>query len=242
MTVCPSGNLEHMMRLESLRMTAPMGGVPDDGVTTEIEVVRNEIRNRSENGNIPFFSLLEPMGKHTYPEDHPYHRPIAGDHTTVRSITPDDLRSWTADMYTPANTTVMLVGDFDPDRALDLLIENFDLSLFGEGLTDEHVVKWPRRGVKSPDPSNPDHWRLVLIDPEDPEGKRPLNVQMPLAPRAEMYKRAAARAQSRVRSLRRYGRRPHGHGHLDPSASVPRVRHPQQHARQRVELHRWRRA
>jgi zinc protease len=195
-TVCPSEQLAYMLKLESLRVTSSMEGVPDDGVTAEIEVVRNEIRFRAENGNIPFFALLEPLGKHSYPDYHPYHRPIAGGHDSVRSITPDDLRGWTSEMYRPETTTIMVVGDFDINRGMDLLIENLDLKLFHPDLTEEHVVKWPRPGVKSPNPNNPHDWRLVLLDPTAAGDSTPVNAQSPLAPRRDMYTRSPLPARN----------------------------------------------
>lgn len=176
MTVCPSFNLEAMMKLESLRITDTIRGVTEDMVTTEVEVVRNEIRMRGENFNIPFFTVWEYINGHIFPEDHPYHRPIAGDHTTIRNCRLADIQKFTEDYYTPENTTMMVVGDFDATNEaylLDLIVRNFDLSLLHKDLKQEHIRRMPREGITNPDPNKADDWWLIPMDPANPDSVLP---------------------------------------------------------------------
>ena len=155
-------------------------------VKTEEEVVRNEIRMRTENGNIPFFPILEYVNKLSYPEDHPYHRPMAGDHTTIRNISLADIQDWTASRYQPASTTIMVVGDLQADSPQDLitaLLRNLDPSLFHPDLTEDHLVRFPKEGIADPNPDDASHGTLR------PE---PENEDEPISAAIELEARAAA--------------------------------------------------
>lgn len=180
MTVCAGHNLDVMMALESLRMTNPIVGVTEDMVTTEVEVVRNEIRMRAENFNIPFFTVWEYVNKHMFPEGHPYQRPIAGNHTTIRNCKLDDIQAFTDAYYTPENTTIMVVGDLpssDFNYLVDLVVRTFDLTLLDKDLTTEHLRQMPRPGIKNLDPGNPEHWYFIPSNPKNPSEPLPIKVQ-----------------------------------------------------------------
>ncbi len=188
LTVCPSYNLDALMRLESLRISSPIAKVTQDMVTTEIEVVRNEIRMRSENFNMPGFTLLEYSHKHMYPEGHPYQRPMAGDHTSIRNIVLEDIQAFTDAYYRPDTTTVTLVGDFAEDDFAyyyDLILRTFEPEQLHPGLKDEHIVRAPRPGVKNADVNNPEDWYLIALNPDNPEEVLPFQVDT--TPRAKTY-------------------------------------------------------
>ena len=186
MTVCPADHLDKLVALEGLRLSDPMEGVPEDTIPTEIEVVRNEIRMRSENDNIPFFTLLTYINKHTYPVGHPYNRPIAGDHTSIRNITYPDVVEWVEGHYTPDKATLMFVGDFEAERAMDYLVRNVDLTLLHPDLTEEHIFRHKRPGLEGPaDDENPDHWWLGVVEPSD--SNKQLNPLFELPVRAEEF-------------------------------------------------------
>lgn len=166
MTVCPSDQFEALLRLEPLRTMAPMDGVAPEEVTSEIEVVRNEIRMRSENGNIPFFPLITPLNQHVFADGHPYSRPIAGDHTSIRSIQHQDVVDWSTKHYRADSQTMMIVGDFEQERGMDYIVRSFPLEMLHPDLTDEHLFRYPRPGVEEPDNDNPEHWWLGAFDPD----------------------------------------------------------------------------
>ncbi len=194
MSVCPSEHLDVLLRLESLRMAAPLEGVTEEMVETEIEVVRNEIRMRTENGNIPFFPVLEYINKLTYPEGHPYHRPMAGDHTTIRNVKLQDIADWIEPRYVPDSTTIMVVGDLGfehPQDVITAILRDFDPSLLHPDLKPEHIFRFPKDGVDpdEADPDNPDDWWLAAVDPStaDAEEKEPLTAQAELPPRNTEY-------------------------------------------------------
>lgn len=188
MTVCASHNLELMMRLEALRISDPVRAVTQEMVNTEIEVVRNEIRMRAENFNIPFFTIWEYLNKHTFPEGHPYQRPMAGDHTSIRNIDIADIVQFTEDYYRPETTTIMIVGDLprsDFGYLLDLLVRTFDLDLLDKNLTKEHIRRQPRPGISNPDPERDDHWYLVPVNPLNED--EPLPIAVRFQPRKDAF-------------------------------------------------------
>lgn len=200
MTVCPADHMDLLTFLEGQRLMNPMEGVPEDTIPTEIEVVRNEIRMRSENGNIPFFTLLAYLNKHVYPEGHPYHRPIAGDHTSIRNITYPDVVEWVEGHYSADKATLMFVGDFEAERAMDYMIRANYLPLMHEDLGPEHIVRYPRPGLDhEPDEANGDDWWLAAMDPNNPTEL--------LLPTTELPVRAEEFADFEPRSL---GEVPHG--------------------------------
>ncbi len=188
MTVCASHNLEAMMKLEALRIADPIAKVTEDMVTTEIEVVRNEIRMRAENYNIPFFTVWEYINKHTFPEEHPYHRPMAGDHTSIRNIVLADIQAFTDAYYHPETTTIMVVGDL-PDASfnylLHLMVSTFDLKLLDENLTDDDIRRAPRPTVENPDPENPEDWYLIPMNPANND--EVLSIESKFTPRRDEF-------------------------------------------------------
>lgn len=188
MTVCPSFNLGAMMKLEALRISDTVANVTQDMVTTEAEVVRNEIRMRSENFNMEGFTVLEYSNQHLYPEGHPYSRPMAGDHTTIRNITIEDVQKFTEAYYRPETTTVTVIGDFEEDSFAyyyDLIVRSFDPKQLHPDLTDEDIRRYPREGVTNPDPNKPDDWWFIAMDPDNPDQYLPILEQK--APRREAY-------------------------------------------------------
>jgi zinc protease len=188
MTVCSGRHLEAMMKLESLRITDTVRAVTEDMVTTEIEVVRNEIRMRAENFNIPFFTIWEMTNGHLFDETYPYHRPMAGNHSTIRNCKLKDIQTFTENYYRPDTTTMMVVGSLpstSPGYLLHLMTTSFDLELLHPDLTEEHLRRMPRENVEQPDPANPDHWYIIPMDPENPD--RPLPYLMEMEPRSEQF-------------------------------------------------------
>jgi predicted Zn-dependent peptidase len=58
-------------------------------------------------------------------EDHPLGRPILGMRETVESFTPDLLRTYFRNTYTPGNLIVSAAGHAEPGRVRDLVAEKF---------------------------------------------------------------------------------------------------------------------
>lgn len=163
-TVTSSEYLPILLRLESLRLVEPYIGVTDKQIETEREVIRNEWRRRNEQStNLIFDYLL----KSVFPPGHPYHERSTNE--TIDRIDLPTLQAYFDEYYKPENTTVVVVGDFDPAEARSLIFENFDPQLLHPKLTPENLFKYPKPGVENPDRDNPDDWLTDAYDPEFPD-------------------------------------------------------------------------
>jgi predicted Zn-dependent peptidase len=116
----PSNQLETALWLESDRMgyllQPPMGkdGKPvvfKESLANQIEVVRNERRQRYDNA--PYGKALFAQFAGLYPERHPYRYLTIGKHEDLEKASVDDVQSFFKTWYVPANATLAIVGDFD---------------------------------------------------------------------------------------------------------------------------------
>jgi zinc protease len=124
MTVAPKAMLPAVLELEAQRLLGAVEGVTAETLTTEREVIRNELR-QSEAYSLGF----DEINARLYPPDHPYNSSIIGTRQTLDAITIDDVRQFVADNYTAANATVTVVGDLSLDDAPDLLVKAFPPAL-----------------------------------------------------------------------------------------------------------------
>lgn len=124
MTVAPKAMLPAVLELEAQRLLGGVEGVTEETLTTEREVVRNELRQGEAYG-IGFDALYGKL----YPPDHPYGRSVIGTRETLDAIGLTDVQQFVADNYTAANTTVLVVGDISLDEAPDLLVAAFPPAL-----------------------------------------------------------------------------------------------------------------
>ena len=122
----PSNQLETALWLESDRMTHLLELLNKRSLDNQIEVVRNERRQRYD--NVPYgkarFALYEAM----YPEGHPYRYLTIGRHEDLTSASLDDVIAFWKTWYVPANATLTVAGDFDA-AAIKPIIEKWFGSL-----------------------------------------------------------------------------------------------------------------
>jgi zinc protease len=88
--------------------------------------------------------------------NHPYGRPVSGDEQSLASITRDDVSGFYQTYFTPSNTILAIVGDFNPTEMKKMLLGRFGA--------------WPAKTpptIKLPDPSPPQGARLLLVDKPD---------------------------------------------------------------------------
>ncbi|MDD2546321.1 MAG: pitrilysin family protein [Burkholderiaceae bacterium] len=104
----PSNRLEDVMRLESDRFAH--NHWPDEEFRKEIEVVKEERRLRTEDQ--PRAVLAEQLFATAFMAS-PYRRPIVGWMSDLEALTPDDVRAFHRQWYTPANAAVVVAGDVD---------------------------------------------------------------------------------------------------------------------------------
>ena len=104
----PAHRLEDVMRLESDRFAHNQW--PDDEFKREIEVVKEERRLRTEDQ--PRALLAEQLFAATFMAS-PYRRPVVGWMSDLDALTPEDVRAFYQQWYTPANAAVVVAGDVD---------------------------------------------------------------------------------------------------------------------------------
>jgi predicted Zn-dependent peptidase len=115
----PSNQLETALWLESERMGYLLPGVNEASLKNQIEVVRNERRQRIDNqpGAAARFARLAAL----YPEGHPYRYEVIGKHEDLESANIEDVRGFFKKWYVPSNATLVIAGDIDVDATKKLV-------------------------------------------------------------------------------------------------------------------------
>lgn len=109
--VVPSHQLETALWLESDRMGYLLPLLNRESLDNQIEVVRNERRQRID--NVPYGTSRMELYAQLFPEGHPYHYSVIGKHEDLASATLDDVVAFYKTWYAPANATLVIAGDFD---------------------------------------------------------------------------------------------------------------------------------
>lgn len=115
----PSDQLDAVARLEASRMRGAL--LRDEDRAPEMTVVRNEFE-RGENS--PFQVLY----KHTFAvayREHPYHHPTIGWRGDIEGVSTERLKQFYDVFYQPNNATVMIIGDFEEEEALETINRHF---------------------------------------------------------------------------------------------------------------------
>lgn len=115
----PSDQLELAIHLEADRMRNSF--IADEDRQLEMTVVRNELeRGENDPGRI----LDERVWAMAFRE-HPYHHPTIGWRSDVEGIPTTRLKEFYDTYYHPDNATVIVVGDFATEDALELIEKHF---------------------------------------------------------------------------------------------------------------------
>jgi len=109
-----------MLWMEADRMASLR--VDERTFVAEREVVKEERRMRIEN---PPYGLLNELITNAAFDVHPYKHPVIGSMTDLNAATIDDVRDFYHTYYVPENGTLMIVGDFDADQAVQMVNEYF---------------------------------------------------------------------------------------------------------------------
>jgi len=135
--VVPAGALELALWMESDRMGFLLPALTDAKFTNQRDVVLNERRQNYENrpyGLAPM-ALLAAL----FPPDHPYHWTTIGDIADLQAAKLDEVRAFFRRYYHPANASIALAGDIDPEQALALVDRYFGEIDGGERVDPIHV-------------------------------------------------------------------------------------------------------
>ena len=135
--VVPAGALELALWMESDRMGYLLPALTDAKFTNQRDVVLNERRQNYENrpyGLAPM-ALLAAL----FPPHHPYHWTTIGDVADLQAAKLDEVRAFFRRYYHPANASIALAGDIDPEQALMLVDRYFGEIDPGEPVDPIHV-------------------------------------------------------------------------------------------------------
>jgi len=116
----PKHQLPLIVDLEATRMDGLI--IDKDQLDAEREVVLNERRYRVDNS--PEGAMNEQLWALAF-ETNRYHWPTIGWAEDIKGYTVEDCMAFYRSYYAPNNATVVLVGGFDTDEALDLLGDHY---------------------------------------------------------------------------------------------------------------------
>ena len=122
--VVPDGALDLALWMESDRMGYLLPALTEAKFSNQRDVVLNERRQNYENrpnGLAPMAMLAA-----LFPPDHPYHWTTIGETADLHAVRLDEVQAFFRRYYHPANASIALAGDIDPDRALALVRDYFE--------------------------------------------------------------------------------------------------------------------
>ncbi len=114
--VVPLEGLDLALWLEADRLGGLLAALDQKNLDTQRDVVRNERRQHLDNR--PYGTSFERLFAATFPEGHQYHHQPIGSMADLAAATLDDVRDFFIRHYSPANASLSLVGDIDPEDAL----------------------------------------------------------------------------------------------------------------------------
>jgi zinc protease len=113
----PTHQLDLALWLEADRMGFFLPALTQGNLDTQRGVVMNERRQRVENQ--PYGQAGERLHELLYPEGHPYHWPVIGYMGDIAAATLEEVQTFFRTYYTPNNAVLSVVGDIEPDDALE---------------------------------------------------------------------------------------------------------------------------
>jgi zinc protease len=121
--VVPTGALELALWMESDRMGYLLPALTKEKFENQRDVVLNERRQNYENR--PYGLAGVALAAALFPPDHPYHWLTIGSAEDIRAMSLEDVREFFSTYYHPANASLTLAGDVEPDRAFSLAEQYF---------------------------------------------------------------------------------------------------------------------
>ncbi|HEY7727946.1 MAG TPA: insulinase family protein, partial [Candidatus Eisenbacteria bacterium] len=115
----PADKLELAMRIEADRLGRAL--ILDSERQPEMTVVRNEYEIGENNPSVALYKAVVAQAI----QSHPYHWDTIGYRSDIEGVSTETLRGHYRNFFHPDNATAILVGDFDPSRALSLFDREF---------------------------------------------------------------------------------------------------------------------
>ncbi len=119
----PVNRLELALWLESDRMGFLLSHVDQLTFAGQRDVVKNERRQNYENA--PYGMVVEFVHAQLYPPSHPYHLLTIGTPRDLDAATLEDVRAFFRTWYAPNNATLVVAGDIDKKKTLELVTRYF---------------------------------------------------------------------------------------------------------------------
>ena len=123
-TTCYFTHMPDEYLSESVELLADMylnATIPEDEFVREKGVVIEEIRMYEDE---PDSVAMENLQRSLFPSSR-LGAPVAGSAASLGPLRPEDLRRYIKAHYLPSNTVVVVVGNFDPDKAFDVVSRAF---------------------------------------------------------------------------------------------------------------------
>ena len=119
----PSHYLETALWLESDRMGFFLPALTQEKLETQLDVVKNERRQRYENQ--PYGLWLEKILEMSFEKEFPYHWPVIGYMEDLNTATLNDVKEFFETWYAPSNASLVIAGDFDTSQTRKLVEKYF---------------------------------------------------------------------------------------------------------------------
>jgi zinc protease len=121
--VVPTNALDLALWMESDRMGFLLPALTGAKFRSQRDVVLNERRQNYENR--PYGMVAMAIMAALYPSDHPYHWLTIGAAEDLEAASLEEVRAFFETYYHPGNASIVVAGDVDSDRALDLVQAHF---------------------------------------------------------------------------------------------------------------------
>jgi zinc protease len=121
--VVPSNAVDLALWMESDRMGYLLAALTETKFNNQRDVVLNERRQNYENR--PYGMASMALVAALYPSDHPYHWLTIGSAEDLKAADIADVRAFFQTYYHPANASIAVAGDIDPDVAHELVEKYF---------------------------------------------------------------------------------------------------------------------
>jgi zinc protease len=122
--VVPTNALELALWMESDRMGYLLPALTHAKFSNQRDVVLNERRQNYENR--PYGLAPMAMLGALFPADHPYHWTTIGEIADLNAVQLDEVQAFFRRYYHPANASLSVAGDIDPEQTLSLVRAYFE--------------------------------------------------------------------------------------------------------------------
>lgn len=162
-----SDRLELAMQIEADRMVNARIDKAD--LDSEMSVVRSELEGRE---NSPGTLLFQAVAAAAF-QAHPYQWPVIGWRPDVENVPRDAIYEYYKKHYGPNNATVVIVGDFDTEKALALVNKHFGKLKRIPEPTPVYTAEPPQRGERRVEVRRAGTLPMTMVAYRGPKGSDP---------------------------------------------------------------------